>query len=1208
MQFKADFGSGALALMPGGGYRVVLYNTTDLAHITDQIHGRSIGREITGGGGEIKAADKLLPAANTPVKTGIILHEHAYEVKFVNANPHPIAIPEKKILKQVNFFTGNNPAKWAKGCNIFTAITYKNVWPGIDVHYYTSGGTFKYDIIVNAGADISKVALAFDGAQSLAVKNGSLIIQTTVDTVKELQPYSYAVTAQGNQAIKCKFNLTGNVLHFKFDGTIPAGTPLVIDPTVIFCSFSGSKADNWGYTATYDGAGNFFAAGIVFATGFPVTNGAYQQFFNGGNNSTGEGQGDIDVLGFDIGIMKFNPAGTNVLFATYLGGTGGNEQPHSLVTDGAGNIIIAGRTNAPDYPVLGQGKAGPCGGQDIVLSKLSPDGDQLLASMRIGGTGDDGVNIKEKDLQIGTISTRRNYGDDARSEVILDDAGNIYLASCTRSADFPVINGVQTSLQGQQDAVLMKFAPTLNSDPLFCTYLGGNGNDAAFVLKIDPQTGNIYTAGATSSTNLPGTSQSASSPISGKFLGGDCDGFINILSNNGATLIKSIYFGTGAADEIFGIEFSKTGGLFITGTTEGIVTPVNSPFNANGNQASGKQFITKLKSDLSGIIYSANFGPPSKYPNISPTAFLVDVCDNVYVSGWGGGLDQVYISPSERYLNSGLTGLSYVSNTALSKPLKDHLPGQGGFYFFVLEHNASSQLFGAFVGSNDKDDFDGVHVDGGTSRFDKSGVIYQAVCTCGPDTALPTANAAYTVNGAYAAHKPYYCNLTSIKIAFNLSGVSSGVKSSIKNISNDTTGCVPLKVTFLDTIGNAKKYIWSFGDGTKDTSTSTVSVSHVYTQVGVYTVRLIAVDSNTCNISDTSYINIRVRKDQSTLAFSDIRLEPCDSLNYMFINSSVPYQNKPFQSNSFTWSFGDGTTLVAGPDTVKHHYTSPGTYPVVLTLTDTNYCNAPDADSLLLNIAVNVAATVSQPAAGCAPYNVQFGNTSTGGEAFAWDFGDGSTSNAANPQHTYQVPGTYTVKMVAINPQSCNKADSTQFTVTVSGKPKASFTFTPLPAQENTPSTFFNSSQGAVAYWWDFGDGSTLRTISIDTTVAHIYNKTGTYTACLTAYNAAGCADTACQQVPAIVVADVDVPNALTPNGDGINDQVHVRGYGIDKINWQIYNRWGMLVFSTTDKNIGWDGRYKGVLQPQEVYTYTLDVLFTDGTKYRKTGDITLLR
>jgi gliding motility-associated-like protein len=88
----------------------------------------------------------------------------------------------------------------------------------------------------------------------------------------------------------------------------------------------------------------------------------------------------------------------------------------------------------------------------------------------------------------------------------------------------------------------------------------------------------------------------------------------------------------------------------------------------------------------------------------------------------------------------------------------------------------------------------------------------------------------------------------------------------------------------------------------------------------------------------------------------------------------------------------------------------------------------------------------------------------------------------------------------------------------------------------------------------------------------------------------------------------LDVPNAFTPGRFGENAVVKVVGFGITRLNWNIYNRWGQLVFTTTDRKQGWDGTFKGVLQPMDVYTYTLDVEFSDGKKLKKTGDITLLR
>ena len=139
---------------------------------------------------------------------------------------------------------------------------------------------------------------------------------------------------------------------------------------------------------------------------------------------------------------------------------------------------------------------------------------------------------------------------------------------------------------------------------------------------------------------------------------------------------------------------------------------------------------------------------------------------------------------------------------------------------------------------------------------------------------------------------------------------------------------------------------------------------------------------------------------------------------------------------------------------------------------------------------------------------------------------------------------------------------------------------------------------------WSFGDGDT----SILTDPIHQYNVTGLFDACLIAYNQFGCADTVCQEISTLIVPLIDVPNAFTPNGDGINDKVFVRGFGITKMNFRIYNRWGQLVFQSVDEVNGWDGKFKGVIQPMDSYGYTLEVTFGNGTRATKKGDITLVR
>jgi gliding motility-associated-like protein len=151
------------------------------------------------------------------------------------------------------------------------------------------------------------------------------------------------------------------------------------------------------------------------------------------------------------------------------------------------------------------------------------------------------------------------------------------------------------------------------------------------------------------------------------------------------------------------------------------------------------------------------------------------------------------------------------------------------------------------------------------------------------------------------------------------------------------------------------------------------------------------------------------------------------------------------------------------------------------------------------------------------------------------------------------------------------------------------------------------SSADAVQFKWLFGDGDTLRTTTRDI-VQHEYNATRTYTACLVATNPAGCSDTACKDVRTLIEPAVDVPTAFTPLRNDRNSIVYVRGFGIARMQFTVWSRWGEKVFETNDKHIGWNGRFKGQLLPMDVYAYTLSVEFSDGTKATKSGDITLIR
>ncbi|HYE54975.1 MAG TPA: hypothetical protein VD996_09040, partial [Chitinophagaceae bacterium] len=595
VRFMGDLKTGAFYL-EDGGFTVVMHNPQDVHRFIHRHHNASASQGAK----------------------NYLVRSHAYSMKFAGANPQAEIIPDKPLPMETNYFVGTDRSKWGNACQVYQAVTYKNVYPNIDVRYYTESGQLKYDIIVHPGGDVNKIALRYEGTDKLSVKNGELLIKTSVGDVKELYPYTYQFNGKQRSKIECSYQVSGNTVKFKLKDYDKSAV-LVIDPTLIFSSFTGSTANQFGFTATPGPDGSLFSAGIVFSSGFPVSPGAYQSNYTPGG-----------AMGVDMGIFKFNPSGTQRVYATYLGGND-DDFPHSLISDGQGNLVVLGRSYSSNYPgtLVGTG-----GNGDIVVTKLNASGTGLIGSMRIGGSEPDGVNIEDQQRgqSVGDNSILRNYGDDSRSEVMLDAAGNIYIAAQTQSkTSFPIRPNAGAVFQptfggGTQDAAIIKIDPNV-SNILFSSYMGGSGNDGAYGIKIHPQTGNIYVVGATSSNDYPGD---ATGTIGGGYAGGECDGFVTIISGDGTTRIKSTFLGTNQVDVVYAVQFDDLGFPYVMGITKGAWPVINAAYS-NPNS---KQFIAKLRPDLSSYVYSTVFGSGANSPNISPVAFLVDQCENVYASGW----------------------------------------------------------------------------------------------------------------------------------------------------------------------------------------------------------------------------------------------------------------------------------------------------------------------------------------------------------------------------------------------------------------------------------------------------------------------------------------------------------------------------------------------------------------------------------------------
>lgn len=1170
--FQTTTGNGAMFLS-SGGYTILQHHPEDYKEYAAYYHGHA-----TEGSPASAIQKRKLPPS---------LRSHAYRVQFIGSSPNPEVVREKVVPGYNNYFIGHDPSKWASGCRSYQAVTLKNMYPGIDLRYYILGEQLKYDLIVHAGADWSRIRLRYEGAESLFIQDRELIIKTSVGEARELKPYSYQYREGRKEEVSCRYRLSGNILGFDIKNA-DKGTALVIDPSLVFSSFSGSGTDNWGFTATPGPDGSMFGGGIASVTGFPVTPGAFQSSGSGPNSAS---------LPPDIGIIKLAPDGRGTpIFSTYIGGDG-LEQPHSLIADSEGNLVIAGRTNSgssfPGSVLFGSG-----GSYDIFVCKLNATGTALIGSVRIGGSGDDGVNITS-DRQNGPQSLLRNYGDDGRSEVILDRNNNILVASCTQSQNFFTLNAFQSSPAGEQEGVVIKINPSCTT-PIWSTYLGGDQDDASFVLTTDPLNNDIYVAGGTGSANFPGTGGSVLQPT---YNGGLSDGYLAQLRDNGnaVSMVRSTYLGTNQIDIVYGVQFDQQGFPYVMGTSTGNWPVVNATYS----NTNARQFIAKLRPDLSNFVYSTTFGSVNALaPNISPVAFLVDNCENVYVSGWGGGANN-FANPN--YPSAGTSGMPVTPDAFQSQT------DGSDFYFFVLKKNATGILYGSFFGQRGGNG--GLeHVDGGTSRFDAQGIIYQAACAnckfvpSGIPPQAPYPITAGVFGNLNTANGGGGCNLGMIKLRFDLSGIDVSLKAVGARQLNF---CLPSTIEFRDTLQQGKQYIWIWGDGTKNDTTTANPNRHTYSTAGAFDVKVIGIDSNTCNIKDSSILRIRVTTDSVDLKFSSVRLPPCNSLTYEFTNTTNRLNaSPPFTPRSFVWEWGDGTPndTIGGfvpPAPIRHTFPGPGTYSVRLILIDSNFCNLGDTFGITN---FQVASTIRagfEIRSGCIPYNISVRDTSFGAVTYLWVSSDGQRSTNITPNFVYNTPGSYTIRQYISNPNSCNLIDSATRVFEVFTPPQAAFTYTPNPSQDNTPTRFLNGASADVIQWeWNFGDGTT----SAEVNPVHQFTSDGNFNVCQVVTNARGCRDTVCIPVRALVTTNNDLPSAFTPNGDGVNDIFRVRGFGIINMTLRVYNRQGLMVFESRSQSIGWDGNYKGVPQPMDAYAWTLDLEYFTGEKVRKKGDVTLIR
>ncbi|MES2592524.1 MAG: PKD domain-containing protein [Bacteroidota bacterium] len=955
-----------------------------------------------------------------------LIHYHSFKVNFLNSNSTVNITGANPYSFQRNYYLGDNPRNWGEGVSLYAEVVYKDLYPSIDMNVYNTEQNLKYDLIVNPGGDPENIKLEYSGADKMYLKEGNLYIQTSLGMVVEQKPFAYQVIDGIKKEISCSYKLKKNVLGFSLNERYDKNYPLVIDPVLVASTYSGSFADNWGFTATYDDAGNIYSAGIASTAGYPTTLGAWDNTFNGGMQWPWFS--NANTWPFDISITKYNATGSTILFSTYYGGSQ-NEQPHSLFVNKNNELYVTGRTNSPNFPSTGGAyDVSYNGGYDIIVGKFSSTG-ALLGSTFVGGTNDDGVNVYADESTFGSL--KFNYADDGRSEIILDNSSNVYVAGSTRSSDFPASPGAyDATLGGNQDGCVFKMNSSLTA-LTFSTYLGGSNDDAAYGLKLDG-TSNVYVTGGTISPDFPTTA----GVLHTTFQGGLADGYITAINSSGTAILYSTYLGTSSYDQSYLIEMDANNDVYVYGQTKGsyLVTP---GVYSNPNSS---QFIHKMNKELNTTLFSTVIGTGSSDPNISPTAFLVDSCQSIYIAGWGRCSLFGHPFPST------VTGMPITSNAYQSTT------DGCDFYFMVLRPNAQSLLYATFFGENGTPVPD--HLDGGTSRFDKRGFIYEAACaSCWGNDNFPTTPTAWSKHNNstyYGYYQPWNCNNAVFKIDLRVQ------PDAIANLSGSPQGCVPFTVPFSMTGSQGTDFKWDFGDGSPQVSIA--SPSHTYTSVGTYTASLYVSDSTgTCGQKDSAKITIKVGA-APTVATSQTPVF-CSGGNNGTATVTASGGLTPY---SYLWSAGGQTSATAVG-------LSAGTY--TITVTNSYGCSASTSATVIQPAVLSATTTFTN--VGC--YGGSNGTataTVAGGTApytYLWLPGGGTSSSV-----TGLSIGAYTVTVTDFN--GCTVSGSANITQ----PPVLSITATPTAANcgQSNGSAIVSGGGGFAPYTWTWSGGQATATVA----------------------------------------------------------------------------------------------------------------------------------
>jgi beta-propeller repeat-containing protein len=589
--------------------------------------------------------------------------EAILRMQFVGANPAPTIVGLEPLPGRINYFIGDDPNRWRTNVPTFAKVRYRDVYPGVDLVYYGTQGQLEYDLIVKPGAEPAVVCFQFQGASSLTLDGGDLVVDTAVGALRLKKPLVYQEQQGTRTFVPGDYVLRdGHCVMFRI-GAYDRSRTLIIDPAVSYLTYLGGSGTDAGNGIAVAG-GEAYVAGSTGSANFPAPGGIAPKLGAGGVGA-----------GTDVFVTKLTTAGAFV-YSTYLGGSGSDHGRGVAVAAGA--AYVTGNTSSSDFPTAGGAPGGKIGTGalgalgDAFVTKLNAAGTALDYSVYLGGTGDDQGNGIAVD----------------------SGSGLAFVTGSTTSTDFPVacIGGgctpFQSSLSGPVDA----FVARVNGAGTgldYSTYLGGSGSDVGH--GIAEEGGLVaYVTGKTNSpagVNFPANGNAFQAAPSGLD-----DAFVSRVGSAGTALLYSTYLGGSGSDVGNGIAVDGNGNAYVAGSTGSptlsfptTVTAFQTSFGGSGDA-----FVTKVNTAASGaasLVYSTYLGGSG-----------ADVATSVSLGSSG---------------QASVTG----STTSVNFPLVNALQGtlapfEDAFVTTLNSTGTAPLVFSTYLGGNGTDSGNGIALDG----------------------------------------------------------------------------------------------------------------------------------------------------------------------------------------------------------------------------------------------------------------------------------------------------------------------------------------------------------------------------------------------------------------------------------------------------------------------------------------------------------------